>query len=79
MRESSKMSQIDLANELGIGQTTLSGYERGYSKPNYEIIERIAEICDFNIYFNDKNSNELYDKDGNLLKELEIIKKKKDK
>ena len=58
MRVSSGTSQIELAKTLGIGQTTLSGYERGFSMPNYDMVEKIADICDYEIVFVDKNSNE---------------------
>ena len=61
MRESSGLSQVQLAIQLKIAQTTLSGYETGYSKPNYEVIERIARICEFDIVFRDKNSGEVID------------------
>jgi len=76
MRESSNMTQSDLASELEIGQTTLSGYERGFSKPNYEMVERVADICDFEIVFIDKNSSEIFDTNGVMNKSIEVIKKK---
>ena len=60
MREASGFSQKDLANRLGIAQTTLSGYETGYSEPNFTLIQKIAEICDFDILFLDKTSNVMY-------------------
>ena len=59
MRESAGLSQVQLAGKLKIAQTTLSGYETGYSKPNYEIIEKIAKICEFDIIFKDKNNGEI--------------------
>ena len=59
MREASGFSQKDLANKLGIAQTTLSGYETGYSEPNFTMVQKIAVICDFDIIFLDKSSNEM--------------------
>lgn len=61
MRESSGFSQVQLADKLSIAQTTLSGYKTGYSKPNYEIIEKIAELCEFDIVFKDKNNGAIID------------------
>lgn len=59
MRESSGLSQVVLGKKLNIAQTTLSGYETGYSKPNYDVVQQIAEICDFEIMLKDKNSGEI--------------------
>lgn len=61
MRESSGLSQVQLAEKLSLAQTTLSGYETGYSKPNYEVVEQIANICEFDLIFVDKNSEEVLD------------------
>ena len=58
MRVSSGISQAQLAKKLGIGQTTLSGYETGSSNPNYDMVEKIAGVCDFEIVFIDKISGE---------------------
>jgi len=58
MRCASGYNQAQLSKSAGIAQTTLSGYETGYSNPNYEVVERIAKICDFDIVFTDKNSGE---------------------
>ena len=59
MRKSAGLSQITLAQKLGIAQTTLSGYETGNSKPNYDIVHQIAKICDFDVLIKDKNSGEI--------------------
>lgn len=58
MRENSGFSQVVLADKLGIAQTTLSGYETGYSEPNFALVEKIAKICDFDIIVLDKYSKE---------------------
>lgn len=54
MRVKRNYSQDDLAKILNVNQTTLSGWERGYREPTFEIIERIARICNFKILFKDK-------------------------
>lgn len=58
MRIAAGFSQAVLAENLGIAQNTLSGYETGSSMPNYDMVEKIALFCDFEIVFVDKNSME---------------------
>lgn len=59
MREASGYSQTELAKMLGIAQTTLSGYETGYSEPNFTLVEKIARLCDFEMLVLDKSSDEM--------------------
>ena len=58
MRVSAGFSQAELSKNLGIAQTTLSGYETNLSMPNYDMVEKIATLCEFEIVFLDKNSEE---------------------
>jgi len=58
MRIAAGFSQVDLARKLGIAQNTLSGYETDSSMPNFDMVERIARICEFDIAFVDKNNME---------------------
>jgi len=58
MRTAAGFNQSELAEKLGISQTTLSGYETGYSMPNYDMVERLAALCEFELVFLDKNSLE---------------------
>lgn len=58
MRNSSDLSQIELAKMLNIAQTTLSGYETHYSNPDFQMIERIASICGYEIIFRKKKTHE---------------------
>lgn len=60
MRNASNLRQVDLAKKLNIAQTTLSGYETHYSNPDFDMIERIAEICGFEIIFRNKETNQDY-------------------
>jgi transcriptional regulator with XRE-family HTH domain len=43
-RKAAAMSQPQLAKELGIDATRISGYENGHVKPGDERIRKIAEI-----------------------------------
>lgn len=58
MRNSAGLSQVDLSFSLGIAQNTLSGYETDNSQPNFDMVQRIAQICEFDIVFVDRNSSE---------------------
>jgi transcriptional regulator with XRE-family HTH domain len=58
MRIAAGFSQAELSKNLGIAQSTLSGYETDFSMPNYDVVERIATICEFELLFLDKNSEE---------------------
>ena len=62
MRRKRKYKQSDLAKILNIGQTTLSGWERGFREPNSEMIFKIAEVCNFEILIKDKLTGEIYSK-----------------
>lgn len=46
IRESKKISQLKLANAIGVGRTTITNYETGVSSPDIDTIIRIAQ------YFN---------------------------
>ena len=59
MRIAAGFNQKELAENLDIAQNTLSGYETGYSMPNYSMVEKIAKLCEFEIIFMDKNSTEI--------------------
>lgn len=58
MRTQKGYSQETLSKKLKIAQTTLSGYETGYSSPNFDMIEDIANLCDFEVAFLDKKQGE---------------------
>ena len=59
MRAVAGFSQVTLAEKLGIAQNTLSGYETDSSMPNYDMVEKIAALCEFDIAFIDRNSAEV--------------------
>ena len=44
--EENKLTQKQVANDLGIAPSTMGGYVQGYSQPDFETLKHIA------IYFN---------------------------
>lgn len=44
LRKRRKISQEDLANNLGIKRSSLSGYELGNSEPNFETLLKVSEF-----------------------------------
>ncbi len=55
MRLSAKLSQKELGNKLNLADTTISSYERENSQADFETISKIANICNFKIFFKDEN------------------------
>ena len=47
MREQKKLNQTELANLLEVSNGSISKWERGDRQPDYETLERIADI--FNV------------------------------
>ena len=47
LRLSSGLTQLDIANKLGISKSTVSMYENGNREPDFDILERIADF--FNV------------------------------
>lgn len=51
LRESSKLTQEELATSLGISRSTIGMYESGAREPNFEMLEIIADY--FNVDMSD--------------------------
>lgn len=64
LRVSKGISQQDLADHLGVHKMTISGYERGVRRPNFEILDRLAAYLntsfDYLFGVSDKNSHYPY-------------------
>jgi len=58
MRRESGLTQQTLADKAFIGRTTLSDYERMKTDVNFETIEKIADICGFEVVFRSKSDKE---------------------
>ena len=59
MRHYSKLKQGEVAKKCNIANTTLSGYESGYREPTFETIEKIANICGYDICFINRKNKEI--------------------
>lgn len=54
IRKEKEISQEDLGQILNVDQTTISGYERNYREPDFQMLEKICKICDYEIIFKNK-------------------------
>lgn len=65
LREDRDLRQIDVANETGIDQRTLSNYETGKTNPDSYAIVRLAEFygvsCDYLLGVTDINITDMKD------------------
>ena len=60
MRRENNLSQEELANKVYIGRTTLSDYEREKTDINFDNLEKIANVCGYEILFiNKKDKNKI--------------------
>ena len=57
MRLTAGLSQKELREKLNLADTTVSSYERENSQPDFDIVNRIANICGFKLLLKDKNNN----------------------
>ena len=48
-RKERKMSQVDLANHIGVCQSTISRWEAGKSEPMYRYIRSMSELIDVDV------------------------------
>lgn len=55
MRLKKNLKQSDLAKITKIPQNTISQYENEKIQPTFEIIEKIANACEFTIEFKNKD------------------------
>lgn len=56
LRKSKKLKQSEVASIANIAVSTISGYETNYSQPTFEMIEKIANICGYDIIFRDRKT-----------------------
>ena len=51
MRKMENITQNELAKNVNIPQNTISQYETGIRQPTFEIVEKIANNCGYNVDF----------------------------
>ncbi|MCI8548127.1 MAG: helix-turn-helix transcriptional regulator [Bacilli bacterium] len=60
MRQRKHLSQDELADILGIARNTISQYETGKIQPTFEMVQKIAQACDFAICFENGNTGDQF-------------------
>ena len=60
MRFSRNLKQSELSKKIGIADSTLAHYESEYRAVTLQTVNEIAEACDFEILFKDKQTGKLY-------------------
>ena len=71
MRHESGLTQKQISEKTYIGRSTLSDYEREKTDINFENIEKIANVCNYNIIFvNKKDKNKFLSSDNIDRKEI---------
>lgn len=68
LRKQAGLTQVDVAEKLGISQPAYASWERGVKKPTQENLVKIAQILNVSVDYLVGNSNE-----ENTNKELEDI------
>ena len=48
-REKKGLSQTELANRVGLKQTTISQYENGFRKPNLSMAKKLADALEISL------------------------------
>lgn len=59
LRKQKGITQTELSKVLGVGKTTISNYETGYSTPDSLIIQRLSEFFNVSTDFLIKNSEQI--------------------
>lgn len=54
MRHENNMTQEELAEKVFLGRTTLSDYEREKTDINFDSLEKIANVCGYDVLFVNK-------------------------
>ena len=77
LRKGKNMTQVQLAEALGVSKGTIAMWEIGKREPNFERLDRLSDIFDKRIdyilgYSNDASSPQLTDKDIDQLGPWEV-------
>lgn len=60
LRKRNGITQLELSEKLGIGQSTIGMYETGIRKPSYEVIKRIADYFNVTVDYLISDDDNLY-------------------
>ena len=66
LRKQAHLTQVDVAEKLGISQPAYASWERGVKKPTQENLVKIAQILDVSIDYLVGNSEEKSDELDNI-------------
>jgi len=55
MRNKKGIKQGELAKILNVERTTLSGYETERRKVDFETVQKIAKVCNYQLFFEGNN------------------------
>ncbi len=58
MRKQKKYKQEVLGEMIKVRGNTITQYEKGQRNPTFDTIEKIAELCDYSIYFKNNITGE---------------------
>ena len=59
MRKINGLKQSDISKITNIPQNTLSQYENEKIQPTFEIIEKVANVCGYEVMFKNKTDNSI--------------------
>lgn len=60
IRKMKGLTQKQISNKLNLAENTISNYETEISNPTFNVINKIANICDFEIQFVNKKNKKTY-------------------
>ena len=51
LRKKAKLTQAEIASQLGVDRSTYAKYENGQSEPNFEIMQRLSSLFGVSVDF----------------------------
>ncbi len=70
MRSQKNLSQNEISKIIGVARNTVSQYETETIQPTFDTIEKIANVCDYKIYFENKKTKEKFEVKNIMRKDL---------
>ena len=61
MRKKKNIKQKDISDIIGVARNTVSQYETETIQPTFDIIEKIANECEYKIYFESFDGKEKFE------------------